>query len=238
MGERHRPIRARSAPGQVAEAATESHGLSAHRPNRRALLRSPQQESPVPGDALLRGRTGNSCGVNFHAPNLDSDCSTARDAGLHGQRVAEGGSLVDFAGARAVAVGIGRPSRRDGSLLTNEIAKRRRERDRRRRLVADHQLLACRVWSSAASAQRRPGGRHHALGPAMEAATGQAARPLPGRPRVRSRSTPSSLSRSRRSRGRTSDEPSSPTARRCASAPRTPVRSKRTRSSTELSSTR
>ena len=32
-------------------------------------------------------------------------------------------------------------------------------------------------------AQRRPGRRHHALGPALEAATGQAGRPLPGRPR-------------------------------------------------------
>ena len=32
-------------------------------------------------------------------------------------------------------------------------------------------------------AQRRPGRRHHGLGPAVEAATGQAARPLPGRPR-------------------------------------------------------
>ena len=37
--------------------------------------------------------------------------------------------------------------------------------------------------------------------------------------------------------GRTSDEPASPTARRCASAPRTPGRSTRTRSSTESSST-
>jgi hypothetical protein len=40
------PHRARSAPGQVAGAATEKHGLEAHRPKRRARLRSPQQESP------------------------------------------------------------------------------------------------------------------------------------------------------------------------------------------------
>ncbi len=46
---------------------------------------------------------------------------------------------------------------------------------------------------------------------------------------VRSRSTPSSLSRSRRSLERTSDERASPIARRCASAPRTPGRSMRTR---------
>ena len=72
VGERHRPIRARSAPGQVAGAATEKHGLEAHRPKRRARLRSPQQESPVPGDPLVRGRAGDSCRTDFHAPTNDN----------------------------------------------------------------------------------------------------------------------------------------------------------------------
>jgi hypothetical protein len=35
---------------------------------RRARLRSPQQESPVPGEPLVRGRTSDSCPMDFHAP--------------------------------------------------------------------------------------------------------------------------------------------------------------------------
>ena len=56
MGERHRPIRARSAPGQVAGAATETPGLEGHRPNRRARLRSPHKNSPVPGARYYASR--------------------------------------------------------------------------------------------------------------------------------------------------------------------------------------
>jgi hypothetical protein len=35
---------------------------------RRARLRSPQQESPVPDEPLVRGRTGDPCLEDFHAP--------------------------------------------------------------------------------------------------------------------------------------------------------------------------
>jgi hypothetical protein len=51
VGERHRPIRARSAPGQVAGAATEKHGLEAHRPQTACPTAFSTQEPlcPVPG---------------------------------------------------------------------------------------------------------------------------------------------------------------------------------------------
>jgi len=39
---------------------------------RRARLRSPQQESPVPGKPLVRDRTGDSCLTDFHAPTCAS----------------------------------------------------------------------------------------------------------------------------------------------------------------------
>ena len=75
MGERHRPIRARSAPGQVAGAATESHGLEAHRPNRCARPAFSTTESPVPGEPLVGGGPGNPCWADFHAPNSTSACA-------------------------------------------------------------------------------------------------------------------------------------------------------------------
>jgi hypothetical protein len=106
-----------------------------------------------------------------------------------------------------------------------------------RRLVTHHQL-ASGAWSSAASCattsspetSRSPSDCGSSRGSSGVAGTGSAS--------GRSRSMPSSLSRSRRSPRRTCDEPASPTARRCASVPRTPGRSTRTRSSIELSSTR
>ena len=75
MGERHRPIRARSAPGQVAGAATEKHGLEAHRSKRRARLRSPQQNPPVPGAPLIRGGPEEPCRRDFHAPKKPRSAS-------------------------------------------------------------------------------------------------------------------------------------------------------------------
>ena len=52
VGKRHRPIRARSATGQVAGAATEKPGLQAHRPKRPAQPCVPQK-APRPGPPNL-----------------------------------------------------------------------------------------------------------------------------------------------------------------------------------------
>jgi hypothetical protein len=57
-------------PGKSQGPPPSKHGLEVHRPKRRARLRSPLQESPVPGDPLVRRRTGKSCRVKIFMPRV------------------------------------------------------------------------------------------------------------------------------------------------------------------------
>ena len=67
MGKRQRRIRARSAIGQVAGAATEKHGLEAHRPITACPMRSPKKPLSRSPD-LRHGPDKNLSRNDFHAP--------------------------------------------------------------------------------------------------------------------------------------------------------------------------
>ena len=73
VGKRHRRIRARSATGQVAGAATEKPGLEAHRPNRPAQPAF-SQKAPRPSRAEPTPTAGQhrAFRAQFHAPNRSS----------------------------------------------------------------------------------------------------------------------------------------------------------------------
>ena len=79
VGKRHRRIRARSATGQVAGAATEKPGLEAHRPKRPAQPAF-SQKAPRPSRPNLSRPpdTTRPSGAQFHAPNTSG---AGRDAG-------------------------------------------------------------------------------------------------------------------------------------------------------------
>jgi hypothetical protein len=92
VGKRHRRIRARSATGQVAGAATEKPGLEAHRPKRPA--QPAFSRTPLSQSAQATSATGchEALKHQFHAPNRSSarppparysivcDCERVREA--------------------------------------------------------------------------------------------------------------------------------------------------------------
>src|SRR5829696_5299201 len=63
VGKRHRRIRARGTSGPVAGAATEKHGLAAHRANGLPSLRSPKEPLVPERPKLWLGRTLPSAGL-------------------------------------------------------------------------------------------------------------------------------------------------------------------------------
>ena len=111
MGKRHRRIRARSATGQVAGAATEKPGLkrpsSKNRPAQHAFSQKPLSRSPDPNPGR---RQNNSLRAPFSCPEPDSWRSSARAIACRrrqgcGGRVSEAASLVAVAKSRGVGPG-------------------------------------------------------------------------------------------------------------------------------------
>ena len=97
-GKRHRRIRAHSATGQVAGAATEKPGLKpAHRPQTACpacvLPESPSSQSTEPKPAPGHDRR---LTAQFHAPKAAAQRSRLPDCSLEAEATAGGGALLEL----------------------------------------------------------------------------------------------------------------------------------------------